>query len=87
MTKKELNNIQKCLEKIECFKNVTVDYNKEKNILDIYLKIVYKNIDFVKDFFNNVNKLDYVYCDFGVFELMFDPEDWLDIYSIFEENF
>lgn len=86
MNKKEIERVKKELESIETFKNVTLDYNKEKDIFDVYIKIRRDEAE-VKDILNESKKIDYVYCDFGIFEIMFHPADTEEALEYLKDNF
>lgn len=78
------------LESISCFKNVTVDYNEEKDIFDVFVRIKgdeeaeYAN---TKDILNNIPNLEYQYNDFGIFELWFSSKNTKKVLQELKDNF
>lgn len=74
------------LEKFTNFKNTTVAYNESKNIYDVYARIKGNEGD-TKDILNNIKELDYTYCDFGIFEFWFKPEDFKKVIKKLKEEF
>lgn len=78
--------VKKELEKIESFKNITMSYNESKNIYDVYAKIRVPEEE-VKDVFNNIENLEYTYCDYGIFEFYFSPEDAEEVITELQEKF
>lgn len=78
--------VKKELEKIESFKNITMSYNKSKNIYDVYAKIRIPEEE-VKDVFNDIENLEYTYCDCGIFEFYFSPEDAEEVIAELQEKF
>lgn len=83
---KNIEEIKTKLEKIESFKNVTLSFNEEKNIYDVYIRILKDEAE-VKDIFNNSKEIEYEYCDFGIFEIMFHPEDTTKVFKTLNKNF
>ena len=63
----DTDKVLKELEKIERFKNINISYNESKNIYDVYARIR-GDEENTKDILNNIEHLDYTYCDFGIFE-------------------
>ncbi|MGN1327579.1 MAG: hypothetical protein ACI4VQ_05865 [Clostridia bacterium] len=78
--------VLKELEKIEKFKNINISYNESKNIYDVYARIK-GDEDNTKDILNNIENLDYTYCDFGIFEFWFSPEYEKEVLKSLQENF
>lgn len=62
------------LETIESFKNINASFNEEKNIFDIYCRITIPKEE-AEDLFNEIDEIDYNYCDFGIFEFWFAADD------------
>ena len=82
----DTDKVLKELEKIERFKNINISYNESKNIYDVYARIR-GNEAKTKDILNNIEHLDYTYCDFGIFEFWFTPEYEEDVLKSLQENF
>lgn len=82
----DTDKILKELEKIERFKNINISYNESKNIYDVYARIR-GDEENTKDILNNIEHLDYTYCDFGIFEFWFTPEYEEDVLKSLQENF
>ena len=82
----DTDKVLKELEKIERFKNINISYNESKNIYDVYARIR-GNEENTKDILNNIEHLDYTYCDFGIFEFWFTPEYEEDVLKSLQENF
>lgn len=82
----DTDTVLKELEKIEKFKNINISYNESKNIYDIYARIK-GDEDNTKDILNNIENLDYTYCDFGIFEFWFSPEYEKEVLKSLQENF
>lgn len=82
----DTDKILKELEKIERFKNINISYNESKNIYDVYARIR-GDEENTKDILNNIEYLDYTYCDFGIFEFWFAPEYEEDVLKSLQENF
>ena len=59
---------------------------KSKNIYDVYARIR-GDEENTKDILNNIEHLDYTYCDFGIFEFWFAPEYEEDVLKSLQENF
>ena len=78
--------VKKELEKIESFKNITMSYNESKNIYDVYAKIRIPEEE-VKDVFNDIENLEYTYCDCGIFEFYFSPENAEEVIAELQEKF
>ncbi len=74
------------LEKIGSFKNTTLAFNESKNIYDVYARIK-GDEEHTKDVLNNIEGLDYTYCDFGIFEFWFTPEDSSKVIKKLKEEF
>ena len=72
-----VKQIEEDLSKIQCFKSPNININTHKNIIDIFVKITL-NYTLVEDTLNNIEDLDYVRCEFGIFEIFFP----IDKYSI-----
>ena len=82
----DTDKVLKELEKIEKFKNINISYNESKNIYDVYARIR-GDEENTKDILNNIEHLDYTYCDFGIFEFWFAPEYEVDVLKSLQENF
>ena len=82
----DTDKVLKELEKIEKFKNINISYNESKNIYDVYARIR-GDEENTKDILNNIEHLDYTYCDFGIFEFWFTPEYEEDVLKSLQENF
>lgn len=82
----DTDKVLKELEKIERFKNINISYNESKNIYDVYARIR-GDEENTKDILNNIEHLDYTYCDFGIFEFWFTPEYKEDVLKSLQENF
>ena len=82
----DTDKILKELEKIEKFKNINISYNESKNIYDVYARIR-GDEENTKDILNNIEHLDYTYCDFGIFEFWFAPEYKENVLKSLQENF
>lgn len=82
----DTDKVLKELEKIERFKNINISYNESKNIYDVYAKIR-GDEENTKDILNNIEHLDYTYCDFGIFEFWFTPEYKENVLKSLQENF
>ena len=82
----DTDKVLKELEKIERFKNINISYNESKNIYDVYAKIR-GDEENTKDILNNIEHLDYTYCDFGIFEFWFAPEYKENVLKSLQENF
>lgn len=82
----DTDKVLKELEKIERFKNINISYNESKNIYDVYARIR-GDEENTKDILNNIEHLDYTYCDFGIFEFWFTPEYEEDVLKSLQENF
>ena len=82
----DTDKVLKELEKIEKFKNINISYNESKNIYDVYARIR-GDEENTKDVLNNIEHLDYTYCDFGIFEFWFTPEYEEDVLKSLQENF
>lgn len=82
----DTDKVLKELEKIERFKNINISYNESKNIYDVYARIR-GDEENTKDILNNIEHLDYTYCDFGIFEFWFAPECEEDVLKSLQENF
>ena len=80
------DKVLKELEKIEKFKNINISYNESKNIYDVYARIR-GDEENTKDILNNIEHLDYTYCDFGIFEFWFAPEYKENVLKSLQENF
>lgn len=78
--------VKKELEKIESFKNINMSYNESKDIYDVYTKIR-KPEEVVKEAFNDIKNLEYTYCDFGIFEFWFSPENAEEVIAELQEKF
>lgn len=66
--------VKKTIDGIECFKNTTVNFNEEKQICDVYTRCLLSEKDFVKKV-EKLKGIEYVKCDFGIFEIMFPLEN------------
>lgn len=86
MAKPDTDAVLKELEKIQSFKNITINYNQEKDIYDVYARIR-KEEEEVKDIFNNIENLEYTYCDFGIFEFWFSVENSEQVIADLQANF
>lgn len=82
----DTDKVLKELEKIKKFKNINISYNESKNIYDVYARIR-GDEENTKDILNNIEHLDYTYCDFGIFEFWFVPEYEEDVLKSLQENF
>ena len=82
----DTDKVLKELEKIEKFKNINISYNESKNIYDVYARIR-GDEENTKDILNNIEHLDYTYCDFGIFEFWFAPEYKENVLKSLQENF
>lgn len=82
----DTDKVLKELEKIERFKNINISYNESKNIYDVYARIR-GDEENTKDILNNIEHLDYTYCDFGIFEFWFTPEYKENVLKSLQENF
>ena len=82
----DTDKVLKELEKIKKFKNINISYNESKNIYDVYARIR-GDKENTKDILNNIEHLDYTYCDFGIFEFWFAPEYEEDVLKSLQENF
>lgn len=82
----DTDKVLKELEKIERFKNINISYNESKNIYDVYARIR-GDEENTKDILNNIEHLDYTYCDFGIFEFWFAPEYKENVLKSLQENF
>ena len=82
----DTDKVLKELEKIKKFKNINISYNESKNIYDVYARIR-GDEENTKDILNNIEHLDYTYCDFGIFEFWFTPEHEEDVLKSLQENF
>ncbi len=82
----DTDKVLKELEKIERFKNINISYNESKNIYDVYARIR-GDEENTKDILNNIEHLDYTYCDFGIFEFWFAPEYKGNVLKSLQENF
>ena len=82
----DTDKVLKELEKIKKFKNINISYNETKNIYDVYARIR-GDEENTKDILNNIEHLDYTYCDFGIFEFWFTPEYEEDVLKSLQENF
>ena len=82
----DTDKVLKELEKIEKFKNINISYNESKNIYDVYARIR-GDEENTKDILNNIEHLDYTYCDFGIFEFWFTPKYKENVLKSLQENF
>ena len=82
----DIKKVKEELEKIENFKNINMSYNESKNIYDVYVKIR-KDEEEVKEIFNEIENLEYEYCDYGIFEFYFVPENADEVIAELQEKF
>ena len=82
----DVKKVQEELEKIERFKNMSISYNEEKNIYDIYVKIK-GDEENTQDILNNIENLEYQYCSFCIFEIWFSPENETSVIKALQKNF
>jgi hypothetical protein len=86
----DVEKIKEKISEIGSFKNATVNYNEEKDIYDIYVKIrgdereEYIN---TKDALDSIEGLEWQYNAFGIFELWFSVEDSEKIMEELQDKF
>lgn len=66
--------VKENIDGIKCFKNTTVNFNEQKQICDVYTKCLLSEEGFIKKI-DKLKELEYVKCDFGIFEIMFPLEN------------
>ena len=70
----KLIDVVKELETIKSFKSINADFKKSENIFNIYCQVTVPKEE-AESRFNKIDKVDYHFCNFNVFQFWFSNED------------